>query len=182
MSTSLVLRLVAWSLVSFVAVLPAQAQPAQAQPAIGSAPPAKATVGQLAWMAGPWTGTLGDRTIEQHWSAPLGNSMVAMYRNVQDGQARLYELLVIEQEGDGLALRIKHFAPGTGLVGRQAKDEAVNHKLVRVEGETAVFEGTGENPNRVIFTRTSPDALTIRVERVRDGALAGTDFKYTRLR
>jgi hypothetical protein len=108
--------------------------------------------------------------------------MVAMYRNVQDGKVRLYELLVMEQEGEGVALRIKHFAPGAGLVGRQEKDVSINHRLVKVEGQTAVFEGTGTNPNRVIFTRTSPDALTIRVERVRDGALAGTDFNYTRIR
>ncbi len=155
---------------------------ARAQDAIGSAPPAKATIDQLAFISGPWTGTLGDRTIEQHWMAPLGTSMLAMYRNVQDGQPRLYELLAIEQDGEGLALRIKHFAPGDGLVGRQEKDAAITHRLVRVEGQTAVFEGTGENPNRVIFTRTSPDALTIRVERLRDGVLTGTDFKYTRLR
>jgi hypothetical protein len=153
-----------------------------AQPAIGTAPAAKATVSQLAFISGPWTGTLGDRTIEQHWSAPLGDSMVAMYRNVQDGKVRLYELLVMEQEGEGVALRIKHFAPGAGLVGRQEKDASINHRLVKVEGQTAVFEGTGANPNRVIFTRTSPDALTIRVERVRDGALAGTDFNYTKIR
>ncbi len=155
---------------------------AHAQAPIGAAPAAKATVSQLAFIAGPWTGTLGDRTIEQHWSAPLGNSMVAMYRNVQDGQARLYELLVIEQDGEGVALRIKHFAPGTGLAGRQAREEAVNHKLVRVDEQTAVFEGTGENPTRVTFTRTSPEALSIVVERMRDGQPVATTFPYTRIR
>lgn len=162
--------------------LTAGASAAHAQETIGTAPAAKATVAQLAFISGPWTGMLGDRTIEQHWTAPLGTSMVAMYRNVESGQPRLYELLAIEQDGDGVALRIKHFAPGPGLVGRQEKDGAINHRLVRVEGQTAVFEGTGGNPNRVIFTRTSPDALTIRVERVRDGALAGTDFNYRRVK
>lgn len=161
-----------------VATLPS----AYAQATIGEAPAATATVSQLAFITGPWTGTMGDRTIEQHWSAPLGDSMVAMYRNVQDGQARLYELLVIEQEGEGVALRIKHFAPGTGLVGRQAKDEAINHRLVRVEGQMAVFEGTGENPTRVTFSRTSPDALSIVVERMRDGKPVATTFPYTRIR
>lgn len=160
----------------------AAASSVHAQTPIGAAPAVKATVSQLAFIAGPWTGTLGGRIIEQHWSAPLGNSMVAMYRNVQDGEARLYELLVIEQDGEGVALRIKHFAPGAGLVGRQAKDESVNHKLVRLDGQTAVFEGTGENPPRVTFTRTSPDALSIVVERMRDGAVAATTFPYTRIK
>jgi hypothetical protein len=153
-----------------------------AQAPIGSAPPAKATIQQVAFIAGAWTGTLGDRTIEQHWMQPLGTSMVAMYRNVQGTEPKLYELLAIEQEGDGLVLRIKHFAPGAGLVGRQEKGDAINHRLVKVEGQTAVFEGTGENPNRVTFTRKSADALDIVVERVgKDGQPTRTVFPYTRV-
>jgi hypothetical protein len=154
-----------------------------AQTPIGSAAPAKATIQQVAFIAGAWSGTLGDRTIEQHWMQPLGTSMVAMYRNVQGTEPKLYELLAIEQDGDGLVLRIKHFAPGVGLVGRQEKGDSINHRLVKVEGQTAVFEGTGENPNRVTFTRKSADALDIIVERVgRDGQPTKTVFPYTRVK
>jgi hypothetical protein len=141
----------------------------------------KARVQDLAWIAGAWTGTLGDRTIEQHWSAPLGNSIVAMYRSVRNNEAQLYELLAIEQEGDGVALRIKHFAPGPGLAGREAKDESVNHALVSLGDRTAVFQGTGEGPARVSFSSPDPQTLTIVVQRLRDGAPVSTEFKYTRL-
>lgn len=79
-----------------------------------SAPPVKATIDQLGWIAGAWTGALGERTIEQHWSAPRGGSIVAMYRSIQGDRPTLYELLAIEQDGEGLVLRIKHFAPGPG--------------------------------------------------------------------
>ncbi len=175
------LRPLSTPLVLAVSLLVLSAPSLLAQPAIGTAPAIAAKVSQLDFIAGPWTGTLGDRTIEQHWSAPLGNSMVAMYRNVQDGEVRLYELLVMEQEGEGIALRIKHFAPGAGLVGRQEKDVSVDHRLVALKQQSAVFEGTGPNPTRVTFTRTSPQALVIRVERMRDGALTGTDFNYRRL-
>jgi hypothetical protein len=158
------------------------AQPAAAA-AIGSAPKAKATLEQVAWIAGPWVGTLGDRRIEQHWMAPAANSMVAMYRSIQKDRATLYELLAIEQDGESLMLRIKHFAPGAGLAGREAKDEAIEHALVRVDGRTAVFEGTGaENPSRVIFTSPDADTLTITVERMRDGKLVPTDFRYSRIK
>jgi len=177
MHTALRHRLVVVFASACLVVVGTQAS-AQTPAPIGAAPAVAAQVEQLGFISGPWQGALGDRTIEQYWSAPLGNSMVAMYRNVQNGQARLYELLVIEAEGDSVALRIKHFAPGPGLVGRQEKDAAISHKLVRIGKDTAEFEGTGENPNRVIFTRTSPTALTIRVERMRDGALTGTDFNY----
>ncbi len=159
------------------------AVPSFAQAPIGSAAPARATIQQVAFIAGAWTGTLGDRTIEQHWMQPLGTSMVAMYRNVQGGEPRLYELLAIEQDGEGLVLRIKHFAPGAGLAGRQEKAQSIDHRLVTIQGQSAVFEGTGENPNRVTFTRKSADALDIIVERVgRDGQLTRTVFPYTRIK
>ena len=54
-------------------------------------------------------------------------------------------------------LRIKHFAPGPGLAGRQPQGEAVDHRLVKVDGQTAVFEGTGENPTRVTFSKPAPE-------------------------
>lgn len=158
------------------AAAPSFAQTA-APAAIGSTPAASATIQQVAFIAGQWRGTMGDRIIEQHWMAPLGPSMIAMFRNVQGTNPQLYEILAIEQEGSGLMLRIKHFNPGPGLAGRQPQGEAIEHRLVKVEGQTAVFEGTGQNPNRVIFKRTG-DKLDIVIERLRDGQLTQTVFPY----
>jgi uncharacterized protein DUF6265 len=154
----------------------------RAQAPAAATPTLKATVEQLGFVTGAWTGTLGDRTIEQHWSAPLGGSIVAMYRSIQANRVTLYELLAIEQEGEGVVLRIKHFAPGPGLVSREAKDESANNRLVRVEGRTAVFEG-GDAANPVRITFRSPDAstLTIVSERRRDGAPVVTEYKYKRI-
>src|SRR5215217_3550935 len=133
-------------------------------------PPVKASIEQVAWISGAWTGTLGDRTIEQHWMAPLGGSMVAMYRSIRDNKPTLYELLAIEQDAEGLVLRIKHFAPGPGLVGQEAKEESMNHSLVALEQRRAVFEAaTPSGPVRVTFTTPDAAGLTIVVERQRDG-------------
>ena len=154
---------------------------AQAQTA-APATPAKASIDQVAWISGQWTGTLGDRTIEQHWMTPLGGSMVAMYRSIRENKATLYELLAIEQDGEGLVLRIKHFAPGAGLVGQEAKDESANHALVSLENRKAVFEAsTATGPVRVTFTSPDPAALKIVVERQRDGKPVATDFNYKRI-
>lgn len=163
-------------------MLLASATTAYAQPAPGAGTtPLEATVDQLAWVAGAWTGTLGDRTIEQHWTAPLAGSMIAVYRSIRDNRPTLYELLAMEQEGGGVVLRIKHFAPGSGLVGQEAKDESMNHVLVRLDQRTAVFEGgTPSSPVRVTFTSPDPAMLTIVVERQRDGKPVSTEFKYKR--
>ena len=144
---------------------------------------AKATVAQLAWIAGPWSGTLKDRTIEQHWMTPNGGSMVGMYRSIRDGRASLYELLAIEERGDEVYLRIKHFAPGPGLVSQEAKDQSADHALVKAESRTAVFVGSaGGGPVRVTFNSPDQDTLTITVERQRDGKAVATEFPYKRIR
>ena len=142
----------------------------------------KATVTQLAFVTGAWTGTLGDRTVEQHWSAPKAGSIIAMYRSIRSDKPTLYEILAIEQDGEGVALRIKHFAPGAGLVSQEAKDQSSDHVLVSVSEGRAVFVGgTPESPVRVTFVKAGPDALTITVARQRDGQPVSTEFKYTRI-
>ena len=144
--------------------------------------PANASLDGLSWITGAWTGTLGDRTIEQHWTAPNGGSMLAMYRSIRADRATLYELLAIEQDTNGIVLRIKHFAPGPGLVSQEAKDVSVDHRLVALEGRRATFEGTAAaNPARVTFSSPDASTLTISVERERDGKRVTTDFKYSRL-
>jgi hypothetical protein len=168
-----------------------QAAGALAQPAPAPAPgpvaapgaaPITATVDQLAFVTGAWTGTVGDRLVEQHWSAPRGGSIVAMYRSIRANRTALYELLAIEQQGDGVFLRIKHFAPGPGLVGQEAKDQSMDHALIEIGEGRAVFAGgTPETPVRITFVKGGPDALTITVERQRDGKPAATEFKYTRI-
>ena len=164
-------------LILFSALEGARAQTPPGQPAA-----VKASLEGLAWITGAWTGTLGDRTIEQHWSAPLGGSMLAMYRSIRADRATLYELLAIEQDADGIVLRIKHFAPGPGLVSQEAKDQSIDHRLVSLEGRTAVFLGVAaENPARITFSSPDPAGLTISVERERDGKRVTTEFKYSRL-
>ena len=159
-----------------IAPAPLHAQTAAAAPA-----PIKAKVEQLAWVTGAWTATVGDRTVEQHWMAPAGHAIVAMFRSIQNDQPQLYELLAIEQEGDAVVLRIKHFAPGRGLVGREAKDESANLVLVSLEGRSAVFQSTADSSARTSFTSPDPQTLTIVVTRMRDGAPVSTDFNYKRL-
>ena len=150
-----------------------------AQDAIGTAPKATATIQQVAFITGRWSGTMGDRHVEQHWMAPVGSSMVAAYRNLQGTKPMLYEILVIEEQDGGLMLRIKHFAPGPGLASREAQGEAAEHRLVKVQGEVAVFESSGPNGARITFSKPAADQLSIAVERMRDGKPVKTVFPYT---
>ncbi len=58
----------------------------------------------------------------------------------------------------------------------------MDHRLVRLGEREAVFEGgAAASPARITFSRPGPDSLLIIVERMRDGALAATEFKYSRV-
>ena len=39
-------------------------------------------VAKLGWMAGSWTGTRGRASIEEHWTQPNGNAMLAVSKTV----------------------------------------------------------------------------------------------------
>jgi Domain of unknown function (DUF6265) len=148
----------------------------------GPPSPVKATVAQLGFVTGAWTGTLGDRIVEQHWSAPRAGSIIAMYRSIRADKPTLYEILAIEQDGESVVLRIKHFAPGAGLVSQEAKDQSMDHVLVSVGDARAVFVGgTADAPVSISFVKAGPDALTITVERRREGKPVSTEFKYSRI-
>ena len=165
--------------VGTTALASAQTAPATAG-AIGSAPRAKATLDQVAWIAGPWEGMLGDRKIEQHWMAPAANSMVAMYR--PEGSRDMLELLAIEQDGEALILRISTSCQDRGSPDAKRRTSRSTMRSCASTDARRSSKAGAENPSRVTFTSPNPDTLTITVERMRDGKLVPTDFKYSRIK
>jgi hypothetical protein len=112
----------------------------------------------LGWLTGTWLGRNGDDAVEEHWSPLGGNTLVGMFRWVSAGRVRFYELLAIEQDGDLVRLRIKHFDPG--LIGWEERDRAHEFLLVQLEGREAVFLEVGAlEPRWAVYRLESPDRL-----------------------
>lgn len=103
---------------------------------IGSAP--KATLADVAWIAGHWIGEAFGGTTEEIWSPPLGNSMMFMFRLITEGKVQFYEIGHIQQVDETLVLQLKHFHGN--LEGWEEKDEAVGFKLVKLEGNRIYFD------------------------------------------
>lgn len=120
------------------------------------------SLSELAWFAGVWIGEEADQVIEEHWSTPRGNCLVGMFRLIQEGAPRFYELMIIEVEKDEVVFRIKHFNPG--LVGWEEKQESVAYSLVRLsEGEAAFYKRGGSDQNWMIYHREGR-VLTVHFE------------------
>ncbi|HKA25690.1 MAG TPA: DUF6265 family protein, partial [Candidatus Eisenbacteria bacterium] len=86
----------------------------------------------------------------------------------------------LEQDEDGILLRVKRFDPG--LVGKEDRDRSVVFRLTRTTGKEAVFEYEGpESPKRLIYRRAGHDSLYVRLERVQGGEHGVMNFRFVRL-
>ena len=69
-------------------------------PAPAVVPKAQATMAQVAWIAGVWTGLRGTSTIEERWTPPAGGAMLAVSRySARRPHASLQFLCIVERDG-----------------------------------------------------------------------------------
>lgn len=155
----------------------AAASGARAQEAPAAAP---AGVDDLAWIAGSWAGSMVADTVEETWLAPAGGRMVGLFRWLKGEEVFLYELMSLEETGDGVVLKIKHFGPD--LVGWEEKADAVAFDLVEVGEGRAVFleRGDDEERTRLVYRRVGERGLTVAFEETRDGEPVVLLFRYER--
>ncbi len=162
-------------LLSSLAAVPAPAQEkvtAHTFKLSAGAPPPAATIADMAWLTGHWTGEALGGVSEEIWSAPRGGSMMGMYRLVKDGKPAFYELLTIVETKGSLVLRLKHFHPDRK--GWEEKDKTVDFPLVAVEKGAVHFEGMSFHPQ-------GSAGLTVHlVIGQKDGGIREETFSYKR--
>jgi hypothetical protein len=135
----------------------------------------------LAWLAGTWTGARGGEPIEEHWSEPAAGSIMGMFRWQRDGAILFYEFMAIEQAGETVSLRIKHFYPG--LKGWEEKNESAEFVLVQLSANEAVFRQLNrDNPPWLIYRREAEDRLVTYFVRDNQPPPEGEWFVYDRQR
>ena len=124
----------------------------------------RASLADVAFIAGHWKGDLGGSLSEEIWSAPSGDNMMGMWRLVGGGQVKLFEFLNIVQEAEGPVFRLRHF--DRQGVGREEKDKPLVLKLVSSKPREAAFEGgEGAGTVRLTYRRTSDEALSVTLEK-----------------
>ena len=139
-------------LLALIFVLTAQAQNTLSLKTGQESP--KATIEDVAWIAGHWRGEAMGGLTEEIWSPPLGGAMMASFKLVVDNEVNFYELETISEEDGSLLLRIKHF--DAALTGWEEKDETVDFPLVKLLEKTAYFDG-------LTFELVSEDELNVYV-------------------
>lgn len=150
-----------------------------AAPEENAAPRAKATLADLAWLAGHWVGAAEDKLSEEIWAAPHGDSMMGMWRFVSGGKVQVLELLTITDEESGPVMRLRHF--DARMVAWEEKDRPISLPLVACKESEAAFEGPDSLRSgtvRITYRRVSDDELTSTLEK----ASGRQEFRFRRKR
>ncbi|MBW8242993.1 hypothetical protein K1F50_09295 [Muricauda oceani] len=98
----------------------------------------KANLEDVSWIEGHWSGEAFGGIAEEIWSAPMGNSMMFVFRLVNNDKVSFYESGHIQQLDDSLILQLKHF--DGNMRGWEEKDETIDFKLVKLEPNKVYFE------------------------------------------
>ena len=122
-----------------------------------SSPNKKASVDiqNLAWIVGHWKGEALGGKFEETWTAPLGGTMLGMFKLTKgQDQLNFTELLSIQPKGQTLVLRVKHF--DSEFVGWETKDKFAEFPLIEATDTVIKFDG-------LVFKKKDANQMTITV-------------------
>ncbi len=133
----------------------------------------KATIENVAWIAGHWQGQGLGGIVEEVWSPPLGRTMMGMAKVVKQDAVVFYEILTIVEESGSVTLNLKHFHPN--LAGWEEKDKVLSFPLVKLTPNELSFEG-------MTFHKLDANTLVVFLAiRHRDGTIREEEFRYRRV-
>lgn len=129
--------------------------------------PGKGKLDQLDWLTGYWKGAGLGGTCDEIWMPAIDNSMAGIFRYAKDGKVQFTEYLHIEEQGESLSVKLKHF--NRDLSPWEEKDKWAEFKLVKIEGQTAYFDGLTYHRDEdvLIFRASIKSNDKSRVEEIR---------------
>jgi Domain of unknown function (DUF6265) len=139
--------------------------------ATASALQAPASVEQVAWLTGCWELASPQQTVEEHWLAPRGQTMLGVSRTVRDERTTEYELVVVRPRNNRLAYEAHPSGQATAVfLSRQVSEASV------------VFENPEHDfPQRVGYERRGKDSLLAWIEGLQNGRVRRIEYPYRRV-
>jgi len=120
------------------------------------------------WLAGCWAQEKAERGSMEMWMAPAGDAMLGMSRTMRNGKAVAHEFMQIRARENALV-----------FIALPSNQRETTFAAARIAEREIVFENLEHDfPQRVIYRRTAPDALSARIEGMREGKLRGIDFSF----
>ncbi len=129
--------------------------------------PAHATISQVAWIAGAWSGAANSVTFEERWTAPAGGAMLAVSRTIKGDRMVAFEFLRIIERNGGLA-----------YVAQPNGQPPTDFVLTALTAESATFENPAHDFPKVIrYAKRADGSLEATVS---DGGHRAETFVFRR--
>ena len=145
--------------------------------AVAQEPKSSPMLADAEWLAGQWRNgpdTKGDW--EEYWSTPRDGVMIGAFR-LKQNTGQLYEFLLIEEEKDGVWMRLRHYR---GKM-QEMEKEPLRLKLISSADKKLVFENPDhDKPKRVTYQFEAPSTMLATIETQRDGKAAKFTLKFVR--
>jgi len=130
-------------------------------------PPARASIAQVAWIAGTWSGGAGGATFEERWTPPAGGAMLAVSRTLKGDRMVAFEFLRIVERSAGLVyIAQPDGRPPTDFV------------LTEITSDSATFENPSHDFPKMIRYAKQPDGSL--EARISDGGQRAQAFVFRR--
>src|SRR5687768_7829693 len=132
-----------------------------------SGPPVRASISQLSWLAGAWTGGGGPVTLEERWTRAAGGAMLAVSRTIKGDRMVAFEYLrIVERDGTLVYIAQPNGNPPTEF------------RLSAITADSATFENRAHDfPKVIAYAKTADGTLEARVS---DGGQKGETFRFHR--
>lgn len=132
--------------------------------------PAKAVIGDIAWLHGAWVGTRKETgsSVEERWSPPLGGAMLAVSRSVNtSGKMFAFEYLrIVEREG------------GLVYIAQPGGRTPTEFVLTELSSTRAVFDNSRHDyPKRIVYELSAEGDLTATTGYIKGGTPRRYEFK-----
>ena len=99
-----------------------------------------ATIAQLAWLAGNWSGTEKTTTVEERWTPASGGAMLAVARTMANGVMGSFEFLCVVERGGTLVYQAM---PG-------GRSPATDFTATSITADVVTFENPAHDYPKVI--------------------------------
>lgn len=114
---------------------------------------AKATIGDISWLAGDWEGLAGPSSLEERWSPAAGGAMLAISRTTRAGTMSAFEFLCIAERAGSLV-----------YTARPNADAPTDFTLTHLDADSATFENPAHDfPKRIRYVRRPDGSLAATI-------------------
>ncbi len=131
----------------------------------------KASLVDVKWLVGSWTGDAFGNRFEEVWNPPSAGSIVGMFKLMDEDQNVFYELMLVVEEEGSLSLKVKHF--NEDLTAWEEKEDYVRFRLVKFDDDAVHFSGLS-------FHRVNEDEIHAFIALHHEGQVREEKLVYRR--